>query len=89
MTPARIRAAIAPLAGLLALAAPEIARACSVCSAGRDDETRVAFLATALFLSVLPLAMLGGLLAWVRYRLRRRAEDERATIGPRAAAPSA
>jgi hypothetical protein len=87
--PARLRRTISFLLGLLALAAPEIARACSVCGAGREDETRVAFLLTTLFLSVLPLAMLGGLLAWVRWRLRRRTVDEREPIAPPAAAPHA
>jgi hypothetical protein len=85
--PARIRAAKASLVVLVALAAPEAARACSVCGAGREDETRVAFLVTTLFLSVLPLAMLGGLLLWVRHRLRRTAEDAREPIAPPAAAP--
>ena len=83
--PARIRIAIASLVVCLAVAAPEIARACSVCGAGRDDETRNAFLLTTLLLSVLPLAMLGGLLAWVRWRLRQRTEDGREPIAPPAA----
>jgi hypothetical protein len=87
--PSRIRTALAPVVGFLALAAPEAARACSVCGAGRDDETRVAFLVTTLFLSVLPLAMVGGLLAWVRWRLRRRSEGEREPIASAAAAPRA
>jgi hypothetical protein len=86
--PARLRTAIAALVVLLALAAPEVARACSVCGAGRDDETRNAFLLTTLFLSVLPLAMFAGLLLWVRHRLRQHAEDERAPIAP-AVAPHA
>jgi hypothetical protein len=86
--PARLRTAIAPVVGWFALVAPEVARACSVCGAGREDETRVAFLVTTLVLSVLPLAMLGALLAWVRWRVRHRPEAGREPIAS-AAAPRA
>ena len=83
--PARIRVAIASLVVCLAVAMPEIARACAVCGAGRDDETRNAFLLTTLFLSVLPLAMFGGLLLWMRHRLRQRSDGGREPLAPPAA----
>ena len=58
-----------PLLALLALAlAPELASACAVCSAGRDDESRFAFLMMTIFMSVTPLALLGGLVYWIRRR---------------------
>ena len=49
------------------LASPETAGACSVCFSG-TDETRAAFLATTVLLSVLPLAMVGSLVFWLRRR---------------------
>jgi hypothetical protein len=54
--------------------APEAAYACSVCSAGRDDETRAAFIGTTVLLSVLPLALIGGMAWWVRRRSRALAD---------------
>lgn len=54
--------------------APRAALACSVCSAGRDDEARAAFLGTTALLSLLPLALIGGLAWWVRRRSRELAE---------------
>jgi high-affinity Fe2+/Pb2+ permease len=59
----------AVVAALLATA-PSVAVACSVCSAGRDDETRAAFLATTGLLSFLPLVLIGGLVWWLRRRAR-------------------
>jgi hypothetical protein len=55
-----------------AVAAPRIALACSVCTAGRDDETQAAFRLTTLLLSVLPLAMFGGFALWLWRRARQR-----------------
>ena len=70
MTSVRARFAAFSCAGLLA--APRIAQACSVCSAGREDETQTAFLITTLFLSVLPLAMFAGLGLWFWRQARLR-----------------
>lgn len=58
------------LAIALAVLAPRAAGACSVCMTGRDDETRAAFLATTALLSVLPLALIGGFVWWLRRRAR-------------------
>jgi hypothetical protein len=55
-----------------AVAAPRLALACSVCTAGKEDETQSAFRLSTLFLSVLPLAMFGGLALWLWVRARRR-----------------
>ena len=49
---------------------PEAAWACAVCTAGRDDETRTAFLLTTVFLSVLPLIMIGGMAWWLTWHAR-------------------
>jgi hypothetical protein len=58
--------------GLLAVAGvvlvlPDLASACPVCMP-EDDESRMAFLSTTLFLTVLPLAVVGGALGFLRWR---------------------
>ncbi len=45
--------------------------ACPVCGAAKDDATRDAFILTTVFMSLLPLAMLGGLAWWLIRRLRQ------------------
>ncbi len=63
---------------LIFLAAlPELASACPVCFDARD-ENRQAFVATAAFLSLLPLGLVGGAGLWLRRRARQvDAEDGR------------
>ena len=61
------------LAGLLAtgvvVALPGMADACAVCFSG-EDEARLAFIWTALFLTVLPFVLIGGVVGWIRRRVR-------------------
>jgi hypothetical protein len=57
------------VAVLAVAAVPELARACAVCGAGRE-ENRMAFLLTTLFLSVVPLLAIGGIVVWLRHRAR-------------------
>lgn len=64
---------------------PRTAQACSVCTAGRDDETNQAFLFSTLFLSVLPLAGLGTLV-FVLWRRIRALEAADASGRPNASA---
>lgn len=52
-----------PLSGAAALA-------CAVCGFG-EDQSRGAYLATTLVLSLLPLALIGGALLYLRRRYRR------------------
>lgn len=49
---------------------PTLAHACSVCTAGRDEENQTAFLLSTLFMSLLPLVALGTLLfvLWRRFK---------------------
>jgi len=63
-------AVLVAVAAALALA-PGEAWACPVCF-DRDDEARVAFLATTGLLTLLPLGMVGGAVMWVRRRGRDR-----------------
>lgn len=62
--------------------APKIVEACSVCSVGREDENRVAFLITTVFLSLLPLAMIGGTVWWFWRRSRQLAREQVRTESP-------
>ena len=64
----RIAAAVA---AALVVWSPAIASACAVCTAGRDDDTRFAFIWTTGFLTFLPLAILGAGLWWILKRLYR------------------
>jgi len=41
-----------------------------VCSPGPDDATREAFFCTTIFMSLLPLAVFGGILYWFIRRAR-------------------
>jgi len=50
---------------------PRIALACPVCTAGRDEENRIAFIVTTAFLTFFPLLMIGGIVWWLRNRVRR------------------
>jgi hypothetical protein len=73
---------LAPLLALLLVLAPELARACAVCGAGvDDDQSRLAYLATTIAMSALPLALLGGFLLWLRAKQRRQAGSRVAESG--------
>jgi hypothetical protein len=45
-----------------------VALACPVCSSAKDEANRAAFLGTTVFLTGLPIAMIGGLIYWVARR---------------------
>jgi len=66
----RFRTAVAALVAFGLGMAPRVAEACSVCSSGRDDETRTAFIATTAFMTFLPLGMGAGIFVWLRRRFR-------------------
>ena len=88
----RMRTAFAALVCLVAFAAPRLALACSVCSAGREDDANRAFIITTIFLSVTPLAMFAGfgIFLYRRHRQRVRAQAPSPAREPAApvAAPS-
>ena len=67
----------------LLILAPEIALACPVCMSGRDDETRAAFILTTLFLTLLPLALIGGVVWWLTRRARSLERQRDADASPR------
>ena len=52
---------------IAALSYPMPAFACAVCAAARD-ENRVAFIVTTGIMSFIPLALIGGLVWWIKKR---------------------
>ena len=72
----------------LLLLLPEFGSACAVCSAGRDEENRFAFLMMTIFMSLTPLALIGGLVFWIRRRYLAM-EAREAAESRRGSAPAA
>jgi hypothetical protein len=63
---------LAPLLAVVLALLPELARACAVCGAGvDDDQSRLAYLATTIGMSALPLALFGGFVLWLRQRAKK------------------
>lgn len=68
---------LAFVAVTLALAlVPGVAEACAVCSAGREDETRTAFIVSTAGMTLLPLLLVGGIALWLRKRFREVEAEE-------------
>jgi len=53
------------------LIAPGAALACAVCFQAQTDASRIAFIASTAAMTVLPLAMIGCFVWWVRSRFRK------------------
>lgn len=64
--------------GICAL--PSLARACPVCFASQNDENRIAYVVSSVGLTLLPFAVLGGILFWVWRRAK--AADVPAPVAP-------
>ena len=58
---------------------PTVAQACSVCTAGRDEENAAAFLLSTIFMSLLPLIAIGTLV-YVLWRRIQKLEAETVPI---------
>jgi hypothetical protein len=71
----RVRRTLALAAAALLVAAPDLASACAVCMGGTGGGTLRAFAIGTLFLSLLPLAMIGGMVWWLRRRARAIARE--------------
>ena len=83
-----VRTALASLLGsALVIAAPAAVSACSVCTAGRDEENQLAFLLSTLFMSALPLVVIGTIV-FVFWRRLQKLEAEEAAREALSAAPS-
>jgi hypothetical protein len=68
------------LAAALAIAAPLDASACPSCLAAQDSDVQAAFLAATAFMTFLPLGLIGGLVYWLRRRLRQLDAEEAAGV---------
>ena len=49
---------------------PGVASACAVCFTGKEDDTRIAFGLMTAFMTVMPFVICGGVLWWLRGRLK-------------------
>ena len=79
-TRGRVTLTVTALALLVTAAFPEPLYACPVCF-DRDDEARIAFLATTGLLTLLPLGLVFGTGVWLRKRARELEEEEREEEG--------
>jgi hypothetical protein len=67
---ARLRALALALGAVAIIATPRLAAACAVCQGGVGGGTSRAFAIGSLLLSVLPLAVIGGAVLYLRHRAR-------------------
>ena len=80
-------APIALVYSALVLLSPAIAEACSVCTAGRDEENQLAFLLSTIGMSLMPLIAIGTLV-FVLWRRIQKLEAETNSARDAAAAKS-
>jgi len=69
--------------GLLALGlwlAPSLARACAVCMGGQEEESQLAFILMTVFMSALPLVMIGSIAWFIRRAYREREARSQARV---------
>jgi hypothetical protein len=84
-----LRAWLARASFAVVLGYQGLALACPVCFSAKDDAQREAFFDTTIFLTLLPLAMIGGIAYWVFQRSLRLAAEEAAETAPAAGAEEA
>ena len=71
MATSKVKAFVASaVVGLLVVGLPSLSAACSVCTAGRDEENQLAYLLSTFFMSLLPLMAVGtlGFVLWRRIK---------------------
>ena len=73
----------APLLVAVLLFAPSVSQACSQCLATRTRENQIAFIATTVFLSIMPLLVAGGIALFLRKRVREMKAREEARAAAR------
>ena len=61
--------------GLILCMLPGVAQACSVCF-DANDQNRMAYIGTTVVLSLLPLALIGGALMYIRKKSGEPPEDD-------------
>ncbi|MEX2207527.1 MAG: hypothetical protein WEF50_14975 [Myxococcota bacterium] len=62
------------------VAAPLDVLACPSCLAAQDSDVQMAFISATAFLTFLPLALIGGLVYWLRRRMRQLDAEEAAGV---------
>lgn len=72
MSAAVIRRITAAALALYLVWAPRLAIACPACVVNEREESRIAFIGTTVFLSVLPLLLVGGAAYAIWRRIRQR-----------------
>jgi len=70
--------AVLTLMTLSAASWPGMATACSVCTAGKDEENQLAFLLSTIFMSLLPLIVIGTIVFVLWRRIRKLEQEEAA-----------
>ena len=63
-----------------ALALPAVASACDNCLAAQDDAVQAAFAIASVFLSLTPLALIAGIVWWLRRRAQKLRAEEAAGV---------
>jgi cbb3-type cytochrome oxidase subunit 3 len=63
-----------------ALALPDAARACPMCVSAQDEAVQTAFAVASLFMTAMPLSVIGGFVWWLRRRARKLAAEEAAGV---------
>jgi hypothetical protein len=66
---------------VLVSAVPSLAYACPVCFSAKDEAGRLAFLGTTLFLTALPLLLIGGVIYWLASRSVEDVDSEPSSAG--------
>ena len=64
----------------LALALPRVAAACAMCTSAQDDAVQLAFAVASLFMTLMPLAVIGGLVFYLRRRAQKLRAEEAAGV---------
>jgi hypothetical protein len=68
------------LLGAAALVLPEAALACPMCVSAQDEAVQTAFAVASLFMTAMPLGVIGGFVWWLRRRARQLAAEEAAGV---------
>lgn len=79
-----VHVAIAAVAAVIA--SPALAWACPVCFSVKNEATRIAFLGTTVFLTALPLVLMGGVGVWLAKRVEEAERDHAQVSGNEPAA---
>jgi len=69
-----------PLVSVVGLALPQAASACAMCTSAQDDTVQAAFAVASLFMTLMPLGVVGGLVWFLRRRAQKVRAEEAAGV---------